>query len=655
MRFKGIHWILLTFLLYPLGARAGDPLPVRLVRPMDAALRDRLATAHLVRGEPVDVNAITLIGENASAADHFNAGMALSLTGRYIKACAAFHRAISSSEPGSGTRLRALEQFLKISHYNPVLDLPALSDEELSNLPPELSLALSGYFADRGDREGALTILEGTVFKDTVKKAISGILTASHLAAMDRRDASARLIEGIKGNEPSALFDLLYLMRGYHYLQAGQSDRSRNAFLAITPSSPYFPEALLGKAWSLIRTGDLQGASIALEELVDRHRYSPAAGDGVLDLALTYRELGLYEKAGVFLSHHLERLREKRNWLLGLVEEDLGAGRDTIVLLEGVIDGKIPDRNLLLRAPNFVRQWIMEISADPVVRHATALLDGAGFVEKKVSQLRERLDKDGDLARREIDWVRHDISRASTKAARLEEMRNRLGSIREELNTTLQNRPLDEFASEKAMTLISKTGELKERLSLLENSVERAESFRSPADRLFGTVTASSSENQLNQIREKAYEGLLSSRPILGSLKNSLTALEGHIWLDVKGQAVELGKKVSFRVTSGRTRAGQALADTSIALGILSERQKALEALARTLIKSEKDLDTVIPERLAILRDRIEGVRADRILVLASKAAEEVKEAEARTLYTSADIEISRMEGTLRSLQEIVQ
>jgi len=642
-------------MLYPLGARAGDPLPTRLVRPMDTALRHRLATAYLVRGEPVDVNAIIPTRENASAADHYNAGMALSLTGRYIQASEAFQRAISSSEPGSGIRLRALEQFLRMSPHNPDLDLPTLSHEEVKTLPPELSLALSGYLADRGDREGALTLLENTAFEDTERNAISGILTASHLAAMNRPDASARLIGAIKGNEPSPLFDLVDLMRGYHYLQAGQPDRSRNAFLAVSPSSPYFPEALLGKAWSLIRTGDLLSASVTLEELVDLHRYSPAAGDGVLDLALTYRELDLYEKAGVVLSHHLERLKEKRKWLLGLLQTDLHAGRDIIMLLEGAIEGKIPDRDLLLRTPYFVRHWIMDISADPVIRHTTALLKGSELVGKKVSQLRERLNEDGELARGEIDWIRHDISLVRTNAVRLEEIRNRLGSIFDELSTTLQNSPLDEFASEKAMMLISKTGELKERLSLLENSLGKAERFRSTAGWFSETMTASSGENQLNQIRKQAYEELLSSRQALDSLKNSVTALEGHIWLDVKGQAVELGRKASFRVTSGRTRAGQALSDTSKALWILAEKQQALEGLARTLIKREKDLNTDIPERLTILEEKIEVVRADRILFLASRAAEEIKEAEARTLYTSADIEISRMESTMRSLQEIVQ
>ena len=69
--------------------------------------------------------------------------------------------------------------------FNQDLDLPPLTHEELRTLRPDLSLALSGYLADRNDQEGALAILEETTFRDAERKMISGILTASHLAAKD--------------------------------------------------------------------------------------------------------------------------------------------------------------------------------------------------------------------------------------------------------------------------------------------------------------------------------------------------------------------------------------------------------------------------------------------------------------------------------------
>jgi tetratricopeptide (TPR) repeat protein len=654
-RFRGIIPILITVILHPLNAQAGDLIPDRLVRPAEKLLRNRLATAHLVRGHPFEVNAIFPSVEVASALDHYNVGMAMSLTGRYIKASEAFQRTILNSEPASELRFRAIKQFIRMSGFNPGLDLPPLTNEELRTLRPDLSLALSGYFADRNDQEGALASLEGITYRDAEQNIISGILTANHLAAKDRWDASSRLIGKIKVNETSALVDLLYLTRGYHYLQGGQPDRAKNSFLAISPSSPYSSEALLGKAWSLIRTDDLQGATIVLEELLDLHRYSRAAGDGVMDLALCYRQLGLYDRAGTVLDHHLKRLQEVRNWLLGLQDKDLQTGRDIVVLLEWAIDGSVPDRGLLLKTPFFVRQWVMDTSVDPYVKQTTALLKGLALVGEKVAKLRKRLDRDDDLVRKEIDWVKNDITRTRAKMDRLEEIRNRLESIRNDMSNTLQTRSPDKFASEKAMMLISRTAKLKERLSLMENSVSKADGFTSLVGRLSKTMADSKEENQLNMIRKQAYDGLISSRLTLRNFRNTLTALEGQLWLEVKGGAIRLEKKTSLRVTSGRTRAGQALADTSKTIRMLASQQQALEELGYLLLKRKSDLDTSFPQQVKALKEKIDTLRAARLLTLAVQTAQEIREAEARTLYTSADIEISRMESTIRSLQEAVQ
>ena len=297
----------------------------------------------------------------------------------------------------------------------------------------------------------------------------------------------------------------------------------------------------------------------------------------------------------------------------------------------------------------------MDVSVDPYVRQTTALLKGLGLGEERAANLRKRLDRDDDLVRKEIEWVKYDISRTRDTATRLEEIRNRLKSINNDMGMTLQNRSLEGFASEKAILLISRTGKLKKRLSLMENSVNKAEGFTSLVGRLSESVTASREESQLNRIRKQAYDGLISSRLTLRNHKNALTALEGQLWLEVKGGAIQLEKKTSLRVTSGRTRAAQALADTSKTVRMLTNRQQALEELGLLLGLRKKDLDTTFPEQLKILRIKINEMRAARLLILADQTSQEIREAEARTLYTSADIEISRMESTVRSLQEAVQ
>lgn len=655
MYLKRIALILITVILTPLTARAGYLAPARLVRPTDTALRNRLSTTHLVRDEPFEVLALYQSSENASAADHLNAGIALSLTGRYILASEAFQRAVAESETGSEIYLKALLQLMKMSLYNPDIEVPTMKQMDPGSLDPELSLAFSGYFAEKGDRESALNILENTVFTDTRNKVLSGILKAGHLAAKDRWDASAKVLEKIKINESTPTTDLLYLMRGYHLLEGGQPDRAKSSFRAIPPSSPYASEALLGSAWSFIRTNDLQEATILLEELVEEYRYSQAAGDGVLDLAIAYRELGLFDQARTVLEQNLKRLKEVRNWLLEMREADLKAGSDIILLLEQVTDGSTPDRDLLQKTPSFVRQWIMDISVDPYVIQTTALLKSIRLLEQKAARTREKLGKERKLVREEIRWVNHDISSARSTLARLEEIRNQLLSIKEDMSSTLQSLSLNSFASEKARTLIRKIEELKVRLALMESSVSKAEGFTNLVGRLSESVAASKEENQLIRIRKQAYEGLVSSRLILGDLKTGLSGLEGQLWLEVKGEAIQLDKKTSLRVTSGRTRAGQASANTSKTIRLLTHRIQSLEKLDNHIIEGERRLGTTFPARLNALAEKIDQNRSTRLLSLAARTAQKIKNKEALTLYTFADIETSRMESTMRSLQEAVE
>ena len=363
----------------------------------------------------------------------------------------------------------------------------------------------------------------------------------------------------------------------------------------------------------------------------------------------------MYDKAGLVLDHHLQRLKEIRNWLLGLRDKDLQAGSDIIALLEQTIEGSVSDRDLLRQTPFFIRQWIMNISVDPYVRQTTALLKGLGLAEERAANLRKRLDRDELLVRKEIDWVKYDLSRTRGTTARLEEIRNRLKSIKSDMGMTLQNLSLKGFASEKAILLISRTGELKARLSLMENSVNKAEGFTSLVGRLSESVAASREESQLNRTRKLAYDGLISSRLTLRSYKNALTSLEGQLWLEVKGGAIQLEKKTSLRVASGRTRAAKALAETSKTARMLTSRQQALEELGHLLGIRKKELETTFPEQLKILRVKTNEMRTARLLTLADQTSQEIREAEAKTLYTSADIEITRMESTVRSLQEAVQ
>ena len=87
----------------------------------------------------------------------------------------------------------------------------------------------------------------------------------------------------------------------------------------------------------------------------------------------------------------------------------------------------------------------------------------------------------------------------------------------------------------------------------------------------------------------------------------------------------------------------------------LVKREQALEELELLIQNRRNDLTVTYPEKLVRLREKITAMRAGRLLALAAQSAEEIREAQAKALFTSADIEISKMENTVRSLQEAVQ
>ncbi len=390
---------------------------------------------------------------------------------------------------------------------------------------------------------------------------------------------------------------------------------------------------------------------VKIDELFQPHG---GALDGALDLALCYRELGLHDRAGALLDRQVKRLREVRNWLMSLREKDLLGDRGLILLLDQLIDGRQVEPDLLSRTPAFARYWLKEVSSDPYIIQTTALLGGAGIVAGKAGELEQRFQADSALVRKELDWTDDDLARNRTRTSRLEEIRSRLPALKKEMGRSLQSSSLSRFGSESSAILLTKIEALTERLSIMENSVKKAEGFSSLINNLSDAVTSSLEEGQLNRVRQQAYSSLIASRLNLRYYRESLVRSQGQIWLALKNGAVRLEKRTSLRTTSARTRAGQALAETTKTRRLLNERREKLEQLAAELEEGRNQLSGALPEKINRLSERIASMRAKRLLTLASAKAQELREAEALTLYTAADIEISRMKSTVQALQEAV-
>jgi tetratricopeptide (TPR) repeat protein len=548
----------------------------------------------------------------------------------------------------------ALREYISVSPNMPGATMPDISSVPLTSLDERTLLHLTGFIADSGDPQVASKLLSGRKIKDPELRVLSAITAASLMTPSVDWNISARKVSRVRPDETSPLTDLLYLARGYHNLQAGKPEAARNAFLAVPPVSPYAPESLFGHAWSLIRQDDIQGATLRLEELVDLHPDSHAALAGALDLALCYRELGLHDKAGTLLDRQVKRLREVRNWLMSLREKDLLGDRDLTVLLERLIDNRQVEPDLLSRSPAFARYWLQEVSSDPYIIQTTALLGGAGIVAGKASVLDQRFQGDRVLIRKELDWTDDDLARNLARTSHLKQIQGRLPVLKKEMGQSLQNSSLSRFGSDSSTALLRKIEGLTERLSIMENSVKKAEGFSSLINNLSDAVTSSLEEGQLNRVRQQAYSSLIASRLNLRYYRESLVRSQGQIWLALKNGAVRLEKRTSLRTTSARTRAGQALAETTKTRRLLNERREKLEELAAELEEGRNQLSGALPEKINRLSDRIASMRAKRLLTLASAKAQELREAEALTLYTAADIEISRMKSTVQALQEAV-
>ncbi|MDF1535537.1 MAG: hypothetical protein P1S46_03415 [bacterium] len=644
-----------SIIFIPGHARCADLWPDRLVRTSDQHLRERLLTTHFILQDPLSVIALVPAGDAAGAHDQYLLGTALRSVGRFHQAGRSFLRALELSQPGSSLWQLALRQYVSVSPYLPEAPIPDITGVPLAGLDEQTLLDLAGFLGDSGDRELAFKLLGGTKIEDPELKVLSAIASASYLASSAGWELSAKKVSRIRLDETSPLTDMLSLVKGYHNLQAGKYGAAKEAFLAVPPSSPYAPESLFGHAWSLIRLDDIQGATLRLEELVDLHGDSHAAVEGALDLALCYRDLGLYDRAGALLDRQVRKLREVRNWLTSLNEKDLLRDRDLTVLLEHLLDGRQVEPDLLSRTPAFARFWLQEVTSDPYVVQTTALLEGARIASRKADKLAQRFEADSVLVRKELDRTDEDLALNRARTARLERIRERLPALNQETGRSLQNSSLSRFGSESSSALLTRIEGLIERLSIMENSVKKAEGFSSLVSSLSDAVTTSPKEGQLNKVRQQAYEGLISSRRNLRDHRESLVGLQGQVWLALKNEANRLEKRTFLRTTSAQTRAGQALAESTKARGLLEEHRNRLEELAARLEEGRSSLTGTLQEKIDRFSGRIATMRAEKLLLLASAKARELNEAEARTIYTAANIEISRMESTVQALQEAVQ
>ncbi|WP_445360908.1 hypothetical protein ACJJIL_00335 [Microbulbifer sp. EKSA005] len=131
----------------------------------------------------------------------------------------------------------------------------------------------------------------------------------------------------IPSSEIPILIDKAHIGMGYALALAEQHSAAKEAFSRVRLNTPWATRALLGMAWSSINGEDYQAGIDALQFLLDKHRYSPAAREAMVALPYGYEKL---ENRSVALrayqsaeAYYLETLTELHQLQQDLATEPL--------------------------------------------------------------------------------------------------------------------------------------------------------------------------------------------------------------------------------------------------------------------------------------------------------------------------------------------
>ncbi len=647
----------LALLLLVTGAgtlQGNDDLKERGRLPFVPGLADRLVINRYIRGDTLGVIRWTSEDEPTGPSSRYYLGETLSSLGLVSRAASAYMQALQGGTPLDSWWSTALVRYielLELSSVLPGLDISVDMDKRITG---DAALYFGAYLHRAGETERALKLLKSNFIGSTEISALSTAAVSQIQAASDKWDQSLVTLSSFRTSEISAVTDLVYLLRGYGYLEIDQPQKAREAFLTIPPSSPFSPEALFGQSWSLIKTGDLPKAVVRLQELVNQHPYTPAARKATIDLALCFRELGLYDNATEFLSSESDRLQEMSSWLNSLGHSDFRAGGDLLILIEGAVNNKHPDQTVVARTPEFIKQWIVIAAKDPRIRRTTALLNGVRNLERMLQEL---------IARHlsAIEHIQREVSLADDSMTVIEDLNhtlltasNRLPVFLDEIITSLEQGSLEDFAPESSISIIGRITSLQTRLRTMEASVEKIRGFTPVISTLKESSSITGEQEQLNRIRENAYKGLISSRNSLKDIRSDLKALEGRVWLHAKGEARRTEMEITDRVSAISARIARLKEKAEETQNILAVRLSLL-IKSRDELSSQVDrLKTALSKNLSDLESALRNMQIKTLLQVADEVRAVLEEEEAKVVFSAADIEVMKIENNLRAMQEAI-
>ena len=454
--------LLMTVRIVP--AMAGTALVgVRWIPP-DQGLLNRLVIGRYMQHDNLDVLRLTSGETPPGIKALYYRGETLRSLGLFSSAAEAFAGAIATKSPDEPLWNASLVRYIQLLRSIPGLKTPVLPPTLDSKITGKAALYLGSLLQQEGKGKRALALFQSVKKDGTDHDALAAAALARNYAMINRWGDSASILASFKTVETTPVADLIYLLRGYDYLESGNFKLARSSLLALPPSSPYAPEALHGQSWVLIRRGDLSGAAVRLQELIDNYPDSTAAREGVIDLALCYRELGLFDNATQLLGRESKYLTEVCEWLKSLRVSDFKPGSHLSALLDEAFHGMKPDPEILGKTPGFILQWLIQAARDPQVQWTSTLIDGGGKLLNEAARIEKKGAESVELLKRETRFTEKQIQKAMETRGLLKSALVRLPSFREEVIQSLEKNSLEEFAPKEAFILLRRIHDAQKRL-----------------------------------------------------------------------------------------------------------------------------------------------------------------------------------------------
>ncbi len=619
--------------------KADGPVPSLEKRVLDDYLRD-------------DLLGVLALTEGTSGRPLFYRGVFLLDLGLLAPGREALQEAVSSLPAGDPAREMAIDRSLAVSRGDSTLApiLPAPGERLLGRT----ALDLAGYLLEQGDASGGIRALAGAENGDLSDddRALTTAVTAQALAAGGDSARALSLLDSYHAPHTSAASDLVYLLRGYHHLERKDPAAAREAFLSIPAGGLFAPEVGHGMAWVQILSGNIPAGVVRLEETISSFPGTPAARQAALDVALAYRELGMFDKAGELLTAEMKSLTAEHEWLESLEEKDLSPGRDLAALVDDALSGKRSPTETWKRNPPHHRALALEAAGDPQLERLAGLQKGT----RRLREASEGLRRSWADARARLAALRAHLAGLDGALDRWEEAcrsrKARLPSLRADYLRALRENSLQDLASPDSLALRERVARDKERLLSLTTSQGKAQGFSAVIRELTGADLSLAEQKQLRKIRQEAYEGILVLADNVSSLEERLRSLEGRILLQIKMSVADREANNRARTEKGDALSASAIDAIERARLLARERAAATAALEADTGRQETALASSLSSRLQAFSSRLADARTARLLALARERARALRDQEARVLYTAADIEISKMEDRLRTLQQ---